>query len=211
MSEFEKIYLNVDEIFSAQGKLFGEEWNEAIGRQKGFLLSRPLILKVQAEKIWGPARLDVSVINEFREVQSEVNNSNKVLEIEELADMTLLLITLDNLNPDLVLPVHQELAKIEWEDIVGKYCEDIDTDKNSLIPVVIEKIKLNKLRNPSEAFKLVANEDLETSKKRMEHNWNTLKKNRKLIEEQPWNKDWWKKALYVDEGGWIKECNVAHS
>lgn len=209
VNEFDKVFLDVDNSFRLRSDLFGEEWDEVRRQQLIFLLERPLLLKVQTEKVWGPARLDNSSINEWWETEVELRGSNRSKEIEELADMALLFLTFDSLNPTLSLPTQKVLIKMGWEDTVESYCKEIELSRHDLIPFVENKIKINKLRNPKEAFVLVSDEDIQTSIKRMEHNWIALKKKR----DKPSNlfisifnrKDWWKKWLYVDEGGWVRE------
>ena len=185
-----------------KGDLFGSEWDEARRSQIGFLLERPLMFKVLTEKVWGPAKIDGHSIDEWWEAEQEERSSNKEQEIEELADMALLFLTLDSFNPNLLLPSQRELSRLGWDGTVKSYCETIGLDGNDLIPITERKIRVNELRNPPEAFRLVAAEDMQSSKKRMDHNWLMLKKKRGKTMKQ----NWWKKMLYIDEGGWVMEA-----
>ena len=205
MAEFDKVFLEIDKVYRLDGDLFGKEWDKIRKQQIGFLLERPLMFKVLTEKVWGPARLDALTIDEWWEAEQGLRDSDRNQEIEELADMALLFLTLDSFDPSLLLPTQTTLSKMGWDDTVAGYCEDMGLDRNDLIPIAEKKIKTNRARNPKEAFMLVAEEDMQTSIKRMDNNWLMLKEKRDKTEKQLKRKDWWKKLLYVDNGGWIRE------
>lgn len=202
----ESIFLEIDRALKLEGGIFGNQWKEVRKKQIIFLLERPLMFKVLTEKVWGPARLDSSVVDEWWEAEREERSSNKAKEVYELADMTLLFLTSDSLNPNLMLQSQIKLLKTMAKDsTVKSYCEAIGITEYDLIPICEKKIKINELRNPQEAFLLVANEDMQTSIKRMDHNWNMLKEKRNILGKQIKESVWWKKTLYVDEGGWVRE------
>jgi len=205
-NEFDKVFLDIDNSYRLECDLFGKEWDKVRRQQLIFLLERPLLFKVQTEKVWGPARLDGHSVNEWWEAEEQLRNSDRSHQIEELSDMALLFLTLDSLNPNLSLPSQKVLLKIGWDNTVESYCNDLGLSKNDLIPTVEKKIIINKIRNPKEAFTLVTDEDIQISINRMEQNWLALKKKRdKPVRLFARRSDWWKKWLYVDEGGWLRE------
>lgn len=205
MAEIDKLFLKIDGVYRLEGDVFGKEWNGVMAEQIGFLLERPLMFRVLTEKVWGPAKIDVLGLDEWKEAEDGARSEDEEQEIEELADMTLLLLTSDSLNPKLLLPSQRKLLEIGWNDTVRKYCDEIGLDRKDLIPAAMRKIKINKLRNPPEAFVLVPGEDLHSSEKRMEHNWKMLKKKRNEMPKKLDRKDWWKKSLYVDDEGRVQE------
>ncbi len=205
MPESEKVFLEIENVYRLKGDFFGEEWNEIRRRQIGFLLERPLMFKVLTEKVWGPAKLNNLWIDEWWESEQAERSSDKRHEVEELADMTLLFLTLDSFNPNLSLPSHLELLRLGWDGTVKSYCDAIGINRDDLKTTAEQKITINELRNPREAFMLVPDEDMQASKKRMDHNWRMLKGKRDKMGRQPKGRDWWKKSLYVDKGGWIRE------
>lgn len=166
------------------------------------------MLEVLTERVWGPAVLNNLWIDEWWEAEQEFRKTEKDQGVEELADMTILLLTLDSFNPNLLSPSQIYLLKLGWDDTVKSYCDEIGLGRESLIPIVEKKIIINRERNPAEAFTLVAGEDMHTSKIKMEQNWQILKKKRDKISKWMGKKDWWKKCLYVDERGWMKEVGV---
>ena len=207
-NEFDKVFLDIDYAYKLEGNLFGKEWDEVRFQQFIFLINRPLLFKVQTQKVWGPARLDGHSVGEWWEVEEQSRKSDRPKQIEELSDMALLSLTLDSLNPDLSLPSQKELLRIAWMGTVESYCQDLGLNKDELVSTVAKKIEINEIRNPMEAFQLVATEDIQVSIKRMEHNWVSLKKKR----NEPagfldlFNKrNWWKKWFYIDEIGYVRE------
>lgn len=204
-NEFQKIYLEIDAVSRLEGDLFGKEWSQVRRQQMDFLLERPLMFKVLTEKFWGAALLNNLFTAEWWEAEQEMRTSDRRQEIEELSDMALLYLTLDSLNPNLLFKSQIELLKLGWDGTVASYCKDLGLDRRDLLPVAEKKIKINKERNPREAFILVAGEDMRTSKERMEQNWGKLKKKRDKIKKLFNRKDWWKKWLYVDGNGYVRE------
>ncbi len=213
---FRKIFLDVDNLYKPTNYLFGKEWNKVKKQQMEFLLQRPLIFKVLTENHSGPATLFGSLINELSEAETAIGGLNKRQSIEELADMTLLCLTMDSLNPNLYIPSQMVLFKNELDTTIAFYCKEMGLNINDLIPIVKKKIKTNELRNPIEAFALIPDESWLASIRRMQQNWNTLKKNRdnsppNLLKFLLNKKDWWKSWLWVDDSGQVKEQCVAHS
>jgi len=204
--QFNKVFLEIDAVYRLDGELFGKEWDQIRRQQTRFILERPLMFKTLTEKFWGPQMLINLFVNEWWEAEQGLRSSDRNQEIEELADMALLYLTLDSLNPDLLLEPQKKLLKMGWDGTVASYCKDLGLDRKDLIPIAEKKIKTNEIRNPKAAFKFVAREDMQTSKKRMEYNWSALKKKRdkptRLIVKRG---NWWKQWLYVDEGGWARE------
>lgn len=203
-----KFFLDVDHAYRLGGNLFGKEWDEVRFQQFVFLIKRPLLFKVQTQKVWGPARLDGYSVGEWWEAEEQSRKSDRPKQIEELSDMALLSLTLDSLDPNLLLNSQKELLKIAWMGTIESYCNDLGLNKDDLAPTVAKKILVNEIRNPEEAFQLISNEDMQTSIKRMEHNWSSLKKKRDEPVSLKYlfnSRDWWKKWLYVDSGGWVRE------
>jgi NTP pyrophosphatase (non-canonical NTP hydrolase) len=202
--EYQKQFLRIEGIFREKGDLFGKEWAEVRRQQIGFLLERPLMLKVLTQPVWGPAWIQSLWTGEWGEAEEAFRKLGIDQKKEELADMEILLLTLDILNPDLLLPSQINLLR-NVNDVVGNYCKQIGLNRESLIPIAIDKIEINKKRNPPEAYGLVAHEDMETSKKRMEGNWQVLKKIRDKMPKGKGNQNWWKKWLPVNKGGWVTQ------
>jgi hypothetical protein len=204
-NELDKVLLPIDGVFRQEGKLFGEEWEEVRRQQMIFLLERPLMFKVLTERVLGPERMKTFWIGEWEEVEATLKKSNSSQMIEELADMAILLLTQDSFNPDLSLPSQIKVLRMVGNETLREYCAEINQRREFLIPEVMKKIEINRKRNPVEAFRLVANEDMQTSNERMARNWQILKEKRGKMPKGKRKRDWWKQWLYVDEGGWIKE------
>jgi hypothetical protein len=186
--------LPLDSVFRTEGGVLGREWEEVRKEQIGFLLERPLLLKVQTEKQNGPDRLFCLWTDEWKEVEKGGG-------VEELADMAILLMTMDSINPNLLRASQISLLGTMQTDIMKGLAIKGEVAEEMLIGAVNKKIDVNRRRNPPEAFLLVANEDMETAKKRMGNNWQMLKKFREKMTSKA---DWWKPFLYVDEGGWVR-------
>jgi hypothetical protein len=194
-------------IFREQGHIFGPEWDEVRRQQIEFLAERPLIFKVRTQEIWGPADLQNLWTEEWKELVGVVNHPEKGDLKEELADMVILLLTLDSIKPDLMVEPQRGLIEI-CLGIVKKYADDLGLGGiETLIPVAGRKIEINKLRNPPEAFGLVQGEEMSEAEKRLENNWRVLKSVRDRVTESP---DWWKQWVGVDEGGWMKEGKMIY-
>ena len=207
-NEFDKVFLQVEGVLEPNGRVFGPEWNSVRKQQIGFMLERPLMFKILTKKVWGPAMMHNSWVDEWKETERAIHESTKHQGAEELADMTILLLTLDSLNQKLLLPSHIKLLDICSSGITGSLHKRLGLKVESLIPVVNKKIILNEIRNPSEAFVLVPNEDMENSKQRLDHNWNMLKEMRDKIPKQKSNLNWWKKWLFLDEIGWVRKIGT---
>ena len=205
--KYYKVFLDVDYALSSPSEcLFGKEWDEVRRQQTVFLLERPLMFKVLAEKRSGPARLNSLFQKEFWEAEQEWRRQNKKPQIEELADMAIILLTFDCFNPGLSLPSQITVMKDGLDTIAG-YCKELEIDIKDLISPAKKKVEINKTRNPKEAFMLMQDEPMQMSTERMEHNWSTLKKrrNKHLGWFDDKGKDWWKKWLRVDKNGWVCE------
>src|SRR5688572_25986026 len=112
--EFEKVFMEVDSVFKLDSNLFGKEWDKVREAQIKFILERPLMFKVLTEKFWGPQKLINLWTDEWWEAEKELRASNKVRQTEELADVSLLLLTLDSFNPKLSLPTQVSLIGMVW-------------------------------------------------------------------------------------------------
>lgn len=218
-NEFEKVFLEIDRslgtdryLISLDNHLFGKEWDNVRIRQLVFLLERPLLFKVISEKRFGPIYLNALFINEFWEAEQESRKLNVKKEIDELVDMSLVLLTHDSLNP--ILSTQKQLIVLEdnWDTVAG-YCKDLRIDKNNLVLPALNKIEINCLRNPKEAFMLVDHESMKMSVNRMMNNWLRLKEKReKHVGWFTKKEDWWKKYYYVDDYGWLRDrISVAQS
>jgi len=207
-NEFDKILLELDGVFNSGDKMFGPEWEGVRKQQIGFLLERPLMLKVLSEKVWGPSRIHVYWTEEWKETERAISELTKSQGAEELADMTILSLTLDSLNQQLILPPQIRLLESASGQIANGLHKRLGLDMTSLIPVAEKKIKLNEIRNPPEAFVLVSHEGMEQSKQRLDHNWSVLKQARNSMPKLLNNPGWWKKQLFVDESGWMREIDT---
>lgn len=203
---FYKVFLGIDfTLRKDDSGLFGKELEKIRREQIIFLLERPLIFKVITEKRIGPTRLNALFINEFVEAELEFRKLDRKKEVEELVDMTLLSLTHDSLNPSLSLPSQIVVLQNNWDTVAG-YCEDLGINTSNLVLPATNKIETNKLRNPKEAFMLIDNEPMQMSVERMKNNWDRLKEKRER--HAGWftkKEDWWKKWLYVDKNGWVRE------
>jgi len=205
--EFNKIFLPVEGVFQPDGRVFGPEWADARRQQIDFLLERPLVIKVVTEKVWGPAKINNSWIEEWKETERAIRESTKLQGAEEVADMTIFLLTQDSLNQKLLSQPQIKLLDICFSTVTDNLLRRLGLNMESLMSVVNKKITLNKIRNPSEAFVLVPNEDMENSKQRLDHNWSMLKQMRDKIPKKG-TLNWWSKWLFVDESGWVKKIGA---
>lgn len=202
MNEYGEGFLDIENILkSTHGELFDDKWSEVRHQQFRFLIERPLLFKVISERYWGPARLNSLWTNEWWEIEEQSRKSNKSAMIEELADMALLLLTMDSLKTDLLLEPQVNLLTLGWTDTVKRYCEEIGICQNDLIPVASQKIQINSRRNPIEAYGLVPGEDMHTAHLRLNNNWKELKAIRDKMPKRFYKSGWWKKWLFVDING----------
>lgn len=198
-----KVFLPVEGLYRTETDFFGVVWKPVVDKQLGFILERPLLFEVITKRHEGPSWLVGLAIKEWWEAEAELRAHRKPTEIEELVDMSLLLLTADILNPSLLFDSTRRLVDLGWNDTIKSYCDEIGMDRNKLIPTALKKIEINRLRNPAEVY-MIDPDDSGRSLERLNHNWQRLKENRHKMKRGN-DPGWWKKTLRVDKNGWIRD------
>lgn len=182
--------------------VFDSEWHEIRVKQIEFLTQRPLLALLRTQEIWGPAALQNLWIAEMKELVDALERCSQPESMEELADMVLLLMTVDCIDTRLMVPAQVALLNSSF-DIIQRYSLLLQLQSiTAVLPAASMKQRSNELRNPPEAFQLKSGETVDAAERRLVHNWQMLKKHRPSLIGDP---NWWMTALCLDADGWVRE------
>ncbi len=95
--------------------VFDSEWHQIRVKQIEFLTQRPLLAQQRTQEIWGPAALQNLWIAEMKELVDALERGIPTESMEELADMVLLLMTVDCIDTRLMVPAQVALLNSSFD------------------------------------------------------------------------------------------------